>query len=243
MGGHTDEKLIFNGKRLDGRRFDEVRPMKAEIGQLKRADGSGSFKFGDTWAIAGVHGPRKVFPRREEKADRAILRAEYRMAPFSTGERSRPGPNRRSTEISMVTRKALLPVLFTEEFPKTAIDADIEILQAGASTRCAGINAAAIALADAGVPMRDLVSSCSAGVINGQIVLDVSGKEDTAGELDMPIAYYHGKKEITLIQMDGIAAPERVKELLKLAIKGCEQVYEVQKQALRAKYVVTDETE
>lgn len=222
--------------RFDGRQNDELRPITAAAGILKNADGSALFKLGNTVAIAGVYGPRKVFPKHEEEAERAILRTKYSMAPFATVERGRPGPSRRSHEISLVTRQALMPVIFLEEFPKTAIDVHIEILQADASTRCVGINAAAIALADAGVPMKDLVASCSAGKVNGEIILDIAGKEDTEGELDLPIAYYPKKNHITLLQMDGIAAKQDVKDIVKLAIKGTEQIYEAQKNALRKKY-------
>lgn len=224
--------------RPDGRKFDETRPMEAKVGVLPRADGSAMFKFGTTIALAGVYGPRKVFPKHQEEAEKAILRTTYRMASFSTQERTRPGHNRRSQEISMVTRNAILPVIFVEEFPKTALDVTIDILQADASTRCAGINAAVLALADAGVPMRGLVSSCSAGVVNGNIVLDIAGAEDTEGEVDFPVALYHHKKEITLMQMDGIVAQDKVKEILKLAMRGCEKVAEVQKAALREKFKV-----
>ena len=237
MGGKSDVVLIKNGKRLDGRALDELRPINAEVGVLNRAQGSARFSFGSTTAIAGVYGPQKVYPKRMEEAERAILRTDYRMAPFSTTERSRPGPSRRSTEISFVTRNAILPVIITEEFPKTSIDAVIEILQADASTRCCGINAAVMALADAGIPMRDLVASCSAGKINGTTVLDVAGEEDMSGEVDMPVAYYPKRKEVTLLQLDGIITPEEAKEVLKLAVKGCEQVYKKMQDALRSKYL------
>ena len=230
------EKLIKNDKRIDGRKLDDLRPIEAKVGVLKKADGSAFFKLGDTMAIAGVYGPKKVHPRHAEEAEKAILRTKYNMAPFSTETRSRPGHNRRSTEISFVTRQAIEPVLFLEEFPKTAIDVHIEVLQANASTRCVGINAASLALADAGVPMRDLIASCSAGIVEGKKVLDISGKEDTEGELDLPIAYYPRKKTITLLQMDGLAKRSDVKQLIELAIKGCEKIYEKQKQALRKKY-------
>lgn len=235
---NEDIKLIVNGIRSDGRKLDQLRPIEARVGVLKRADGSAFFRIGNTMAIAGVLGPRKVYPKHMEEADSAILRTDYKMAPFSTTDRSRPGPNRRSTEISMVTRKALTPVVFLEEFPKTTIDVFIEIIQADASTRCAGINAAALALADAGIPMRDLVASCSAGIVEGQVVLDVAGKEDTSGELDLPIAYYPKKKQITLLQMDGIVPPEQFKKILHLAVKGAEKIYEEQKKALRARYEI-----
>ncbi len=229
-------QLIKNGIRIDGRKFDELRPIEAKVGVLKRASGSAMFKIGNTIAIAGVMGPRKVYPKFLEDPESAILRTEYKMAPFSTTERSRPGTNRRSTEISMVTRKALIPALFLEEFPRTTIDVYIDVIQADASTRCAGINAAALALADAGIPMRDLVSSCSAGIVEDHVIMDIAGKEDTKGEVDFPIAYYPKEKQITLLQMDGLAKREQFKKILELAVKGAQKINEVQKQALRAKY-------
>ena len=226
--------------RYDGRRNDELRPIEAKVGVLRNAEGSALFKFGNTFAVAGVYGPRKVHPKHEEEAERAVLRTRYSMAPFATTERSRPGPSRRSQEISFVIRQALESVIFLGEFPKTAIDVHIEVLQADASTRCAAINAAALALADAGLPMRDLIASCSAGIVNSETFLDIAGKEDTEGELDLPIAYYPMKKEITLLQMDGIASKEHVKEIIRLAISGCEQVYEEQKNALKSKYIAEE---
>ncbi len=229
-------ELIKNGIRHDGRKLDELRPMHAAVGVLKNAEGSAMFRLGNTIAVAGVYGPRRCFPKHQEDSERAILRTKYNMAPFATSERNRPGTNRRSTEISLVTRQAILPLLFLNEFPKTAIDVHIEVLQADASTRCCGINAAVLALADAGLPMRDLVASCSAGKVGEYTVLDVAGKEDTEGELDLPVAYYPKKKQITLLQMDGITDSKEVKEIIKLAIHGCEKISEVQKQALRNKY-------
>jgi exosome complex component RRP41 len=222
--------------RIDGRKFDETRPISAAVGVLKKADGSAMFRLGDTVALAGVFGPRKVFPKHQEEAERAIIRTKYNMSAFATVERSRPGTSRRSTEISFVTRQALTPILFLDEYPRTAIDVHIEVLQADASTRCVGINAACLALADAGIPMRDLIASCSAGRVNGQVVLDIAGKEDTEGEVDLPIAYYPKKKQITLLQMDGIVNKQEVKDIISLAIKGAEKIHEVQKQALKNKY-------
>ncbi len=229
-------ELIKDGIRYDGRKVDELRPMEAKVGVLKNADGSAMFKLGNTVAVAGVYGPRKVYPKHQEEAERAILRTKYNMAPFATSERNRPGTNRRSTEISMVTRNAILPLLFLDDFPKTAIDVHIEILRADASTRCVGINAAVLALADAGVPMRGFVASCSAGIVEGKVVLDIAGKEDTEGELDLPVAYYPEKDEVTLLQMDGITNNAEAKEIIKLAVKGAKDMIEVQKNALREKY-------
>ncbi|MFH1420358.1 MAG: exosome complex exonuclease Rrp41 [Candidatus Aenigmatarchaeota archaeon] len=225
-----------NYKRIDGRKNDELRAIEAKVGVLKNAIGSAYFRLGNSFAIAGVFGPREVHPRHATDVDRAVLRTTYSMAPFATTERARPGPSRRSKEISLVTRQALTPVVVLEDYPKTAIDVRIEVLQADASTRCVGINAASLALADAGVPMRDLVASCSAGIVAGNVLLDIAGKEDTEGMLDLPVAYYPKKNMITLLQMDGIVDKERVKQIIELAMKGCKQIHEVQCKALREKY-------
>ncbi len=225
--------------RLNNRKDDELRPIEAKVGVIKNAIGSAMFRLGNTIAIAGVFGPREVHPRHATEATRAVLRTTYAMSPFATDDRGRPGPSRRSSEIGLVTKQALKEVIFLEDFPKTAIDVRIELIQADASTRCVGINAAALALADAGIPMRDLVASCSAGIVDGKVLLDIEGKEDTNGELDLPIAYYPKEKKLTLLQMDGMTNNKQMKEIIKLAIKGCEQIYEAQKKALREKYDIS----
>ena len=79
-------ELITNGIRIDGRKLDELRPIYAAVGVLKNANGSAMFKLGNTTAIAGVFGPRKVFPKHQEEAERAIIRTKYNMQqPNATG--------------------------------------------------------------------------------------------------------------------------------------------------------------
>ena len=235
------EKLIVNGKRLDGRAPDELRQLKIEMGVLKRADGSAHVELGDNKVLAAVYGPREMHPRHLQQPDMAVFRCRYNMAPFSVEERKRPGPDRRSVEISKVTRQAIEPVLFLELYPRSAVDVFIEILQADAGTRTAGITAAAVALADAGIPMRDLVSAVAVGKIDGTIVMDLTKDEDQWGTTDMPVAIIPRKKLITLLQMDGHFTTEEFRRALDLAFKGCEQVYEAQRQALRERYVVKGE--
>jgi len=231
------EKLIVKGKRLDGRKMDELRPIKIEVGVLKRADGSCYLELGENKIMAAVYGPREVHPRHLQEATQAIVRYRYNMASFSVEDRKRPGPDRRSVEISKVSRESIEPLVIKECFPKAAVDIFVEILQADAGTRTAGINAASVALADAGIPMRGLVSSCAAGKIDGQIVLDPMKEEDNYGEADMPIAMVMPDK-ITLLQMDGHFTQDEFKQAFELAKKGCAQIYEMQREALIAKYGV-----
>ena len=212
--------MIVKGKRLDGRELDECRPIKTEVGVIKQSQGSAKFSFGATQALAGIQGPREMHPRGLQESTRTKLRCYYFMAPFSTSDRIRPGRRRRSTEISKVIAEALQNVVFLAEYPKTATDVFMEILQADASTRCAALNAASMALAQAGMPMRDLVSSCAVGKVDGKLVLDVSGVEDNYGEVDMAVATVGGSDRFVLLQVDGVLSLDEFKKLLELARKG-----------------------
>lgn len=229
-------ELIKDGKRLDGRGFDELRPIKIEVGVLKRADGSCYFELGDNKAIAAVYGPREMHPRHLQDAKTAVVTYKYNMAPFSVNDRKRPGPDRRSVEISKVSRDALDPVILKEYYPKTAIEVYVELLQSDAGTRTAGINAASVALAAAGIPMRDLVSSVAVGKIDGEVVLDLDATEDNNGEADMPMAMVARTDTITMLQMDGRLTKDEFNKGMKLAMGACREIYELQRKALIDKY-------
>jgi len=224
-------------KRENNRKPEEIRPIVMKAGVIKNADGSAMVSMGKTTAIAAVYGPTAMHPKRFQHYNRAFLRTVYKMVPFSTTERVRPGPSRRSIEISKVIREALEPAIFLEEYPKTAINIHIDVIQANAGTRTAAINAASVALADAGIFMRDLVVSVAAGKIGNEVTLDLGGKEEDMSKCDLPIAYMPRKKEITLLQMDGNVNSKEAKEIMNAAIKGCETLYKKQKEALRAKWV------
>lgn len=224
-------------KRASGRKLTEIRPMKAQVGIIPNADGSALFAFGDTVAIAAVYGPRLLHPQHMQDPSTAILRVNYDLLSFSVYDRKKPGPSRRSQEISKVTEWALLPALDIKEFQNTVIDVQIYILQADAGTRTAGINAASLALAHAGIPMKSLVCSVALGKLDKQLVVDVDKSEEDfeegEGATDLPIAKLANSDQITLMQLDGKIQPESIKEIFKLANKACEEIYEVQKKALK----------
>lgn len=238
------EKLIDKkGLRLDGRKPDELRPIKIEVGALSNADGSAYIEQGKNKILAAVYGPKEVHPKHMALPDRMVLRCRYHMAPFSVQERKSPAPSRREIELSKVIREAVEPAIFMEYYPRTAIDVFVEVLQADGSTRCASITAASLALADAGIPMRDLVAACSAGKVDDTIVLDLMDTEDKVGSADVPVAFMPNLEVITLLQMDGILTPEEFEKTVNLAIEGCKKIYALQKEALRAKYISVKEVE
>ncbi len=230
-------KLINEqGIRTDGRRIDELRPIKIEVGVLKNADGSAYIEFGKNKIVVAVYGPKEVHPKHMALSDRSVLRCRYHMSPFSVEERKNPAPSRREIEISKVTREALEPALMLDDYPRTAIDVYIEVLQADGGSRCAGISAASVALADAGINMRDLVAACAAGKVDETIVIDINDEEDKEGQADMPIAYMPNLNQISLMQVDGILSKEEYKKCLETAVEGCKKVYRLQKEALMKKY-------
>jgi exosome complex component RRP41 len=238
------EKLIDKkGLRLDGRKPEELRSIKIEVGVLSNADGSAYIQQGKNRILAAVYGPRELHPKHLARPDRTVLRCRYHMAPFSVQERKSPAPSRRDIELSKVIREALEPSVFIEYYPRTGIDVFVEILQADGGTRCASITAASLALADAGIPMRDLVAACAAGKVDDTIVLDLMDTEDKKGAADVPVALMPNVDAITLLQMDGILTFDEFEKAVNLALEGCRKIYQMQKEALKTKYVSVNEVE
>ena len=233
----TDIVLLDDkGIRCDGRKIDEPRNIMIKAGVLKNANGSAYIEFGENKILAGVFGPRDVHPKHLANTDRGILRCRYHMEPFSVSERKNPEPCRRKIEISKVIKEALEPAVMLENFPRTVVDVYIEVLQADGGSRCAALDAAAVALADAGIPMRDMVSACAAGKVADTIVLDINNEEDQEGQADMPVAYMPNLEKVTLLQLDGVLTPAEYKKCIETAINGCKIVYEIQKKALKDKF-------
>ena len=238
------ERLIDeNGRRVDGRLPDEMRALRIEAGVLRNADGSAYVELGNNKVIAAVYGPREVIPRHDALPDRAVLRCKYTMLPFSVEERKSPQPSRREIELSKVIREALAPAIFLSEYPRTAIEVYIHILEADGGTRTASITAGAVALADAGIAMKDLVAAIAVGKIGDLLVLDINGVEDRYGDGDMPIAMMPSRGEITLLQADGVFTPQELEEALALAQKAIQKIYAEQIRALKSKYEAVKEGE
>ncbi len=231
------EKLIDEkGLRIDGRRLDQLRPIKLEVGILDKADGSAYIEQGKNKILAAVYGPREAHPKHIALPERAVIRCRYHMAPFSVDERKSPAPSRREMELSKVIRESLEPVVLTELYPRTMIDLFVEILQSDGGSRCAGITVASLALADAGIPMRELVSACAVGKIEGKLALDLSDAEDKYGEADLPVAFVPNANMVTLLQMDGGLTPDEFEKGLGMAVEACRSIHTMQREALKKKY-------
>jgi exosome complex component RRP41 len=230
-----------NGVRLDGRKLDELRPIKMDVGVLDKADGSAYVEHGKNRIMAAVYGPREAHPKHIALADRAVIKCRYHMAPFSVEERKSPAPSRRELELSKVIREALENSVMSEAYPRTSIDIFIEILQSDGGSRCAGITAASLALADAGVPLKEIVAACAVCKIDGKIALDASDIEDKQGDADLPIAFMPKSGVITLLQMDGSLTEQEFNQALDMGITACKKISEMQVEALKRKYISVKE--
>ncbi|MGB1660019.1 MAG: exosome complex exonuclease Rrp41, partial [Candidatus Poseidoniaceae archaeon] len=158
------------------------------------------------------------------------------MAPFSTGDRIRPGFNRRSREISKVTAESLESVVLVERYPRSKIRVEIEILAAEAGTRCAGITAASVALADAGIPMRDMIVGVASGKIEDTVVLDLDKAEDNYGQADLPVGILPNTGEIAFLQMDGDLSIEEYNLAMEYNHKAAKEIHEIMVDALKRRY-------
>ncbi len=229
--------LIVNNKRLDGRDFDELRPINIKAGVIENASGSAYVEWGNNKILAAVYGPKEVTPRHMTDPSKAIIKCRYTMAPFSSlSEHGRSGPSRRSTEISKVAKEVFENVVFLNEFPGSEIDIFIEVLQGDGGTRAAGITAASVALASAGIPMRDLVYAVSVGRIDDKLALDLNMIEDNYSDSDMPIAVAPRDNDIVLLQMDGGLSREQLSRCISIVLNAGKDISKKQVEALKESY-------
>lgn len=235
-----EKQIVYvdsKGKRLDGRKQNELRPIKITAGVIPRADGSAYLEWGQNKIYAAVYGPRECLPKHTASPYKAVIKFNYRMAAFSVPDRKNPRPGRREIEISKVCGDALERAIFVERFPNTQIDITVEIVDSNAGSRIAALAAASVACADAGLPMRDMVSGTGVGKAGGKIIVDLDkDEEDAPDAVDIPLAILPNSKEIVLLQLDGVMTKKEWEEAYKVGVEASMEVYEIQKQALKAKF-------
>ncbi len=243
----TEEKIPDykkDKKRVDGRKMDELRPISIKVGVLPNADGSAYLEWGQNKVYAAVYGPREALPKHTQNPYKAVVKVTYRMATFSVPERKQPRPNRRDMEISKVLGEALTKVIFTEQFPNTEIGVYVEVVDSNAGSRVACLTAASCALANAGIPMKDLVAATGIGKAFGELIVDLNkDEEDAPDAVDIPFGIMPNSGEIVLLQMDGLLTKEEWAKLVPLGMKACADVYAVQKKALQEKFSLSEVSE
>ena len=200
--------LLDEGKRVDGRKIQQLRPLSSEVGLLPRTHGSGLFKRGQTQVLTvatlGALGDAQIIDGLDTEEYRRYIH-HYNFPSFSVGE-TKPsrGPGRREIGHGALAERALVPVIPSEEEFPYAIRLVSEVLSSNGSTSQGSICGSTLALMDAGVPIKAPVAGISVGLVTeGErfiTILDIQGLEDFFGDMDFKVA--GTKKGITAIQMD-----------------------------------------
>ena len=220
--------LLDDGKRVDGRGIDEIRPLAAEVGLLPRVHGSGLFTRGQTQVLTtvtlGSSGDAQLLDGIDDETSKRYMH-HYNFPSYSVGE-TKPsrGPGRREIGHGALAERALLPVIpSVEEFPYT-LRLVSEVVSSNGSTSQASICGSTLALMDAGVPIKAPVAGISCGLVTEgdrfMTMVDIQGLEDFFGDMDFKVGGTH--KGITAIQMDlkvhGLT-PAIIKEALEKTYK------------------------
>jgi len=230
------EYILEEGRRVDGRRLDEIRPMYAEVGLLPRTHGSGLFQRGQTQVLTTVTlggiGDVQTLDGVDLEEKKRYMH-HYNFPGFSVGEaKTSRGPGRREIGHGALAERALEPVIPSEEEFPYAIRLVSEVLMSNGSTSQGSVCGSTLALMDAGVPIKAPVAGISAGLVTDEenpdrfvTFMDIQGIEDFFGDMDFKVA--GTKKGITAIQMDikvdGLSY-EIIRQALELTRKGRIQI-------------------
>ena len=220
--------LLDDGKRVDGRGINEIRPLAAEVGVLPRVHGSGLFTRGQTQVLTtctlGMLDMAQLLDGIDDQTEKRYMH-HYNMPSYSVGE-TRPsrGPGRREIGHGALAERSLLPVIPSkEEFPY-AIRLVSEVLSSNGSTSQGSVCGSTLALMDAGVPIKAPVAGISCGLITEEdrwmTMVDIQGVEDFFGDMDFKVA--GTKKGITSIQMD-LKIDGLTYDIIKEALEKCEK--------------------
>ncbi|XP_021916028.1 exosome complex component RRP41 isoform X2 [Zootermopsis nevadensis] len=218
--------LSDQGLRLDGRRANELRQIRCKLGVFSQPDGSAYLEQGNT-KIRGS--------RTKSLHDKALVNCQYSMATFSTGERKRrPRGDRKSQEMSMHLRQALQAAIRVEVYPRSQIDIFVEVLQADGGNYCACVNAATLAIMDAGIPMKEYMVACTASLGNGDVPLvDISHLEENSGGPNLTVAALPLSGQVALMEMSQRFHLDHLPKVVECALQGCRDIHQILDQAVR----------
>jgi len=207
--------------------------MRCSMTVLPAADGSATFESGNTKVLAAAYGPRETRLRSDALHDRCTIKVEFSQAAFSSDQRRRRTKgDRRSLELGRVIQRALETVVMTDLMPRSQIDLNVVVLQSDGGVRAAAMNACVLALADAGVPLRDTMAACSAGYLDSTTILDINKLEASGGGPEVHVASMVNVDKVVLVQSDNKCGVDVFEPVYHLALEGCKVVAGVMREAM-----------
>jgi len=224
--------------RTDGRQDDQLRPIYLRLGTTLHAQGSCYLELGATKVTAAVYGPREV-ARRSEFSTTGQLSCELKFAPFSCRSRRGYIPDNQERELSQTLHTAVEPAVCLHEFPKSNVDVFVYVLEDNGGALAAAITAVSAALADASVPMYDLVAATALRHTGGSDMLDPDSSdlrrepatpEDDHG--DVTVGYMPQQQQVTCLYSEGVFSAAALDSAVRTLTTACQQVNGVVRERL-----------
>ncbi|KAG5673542.1 hypothetical protein PVAND_003582 [Polypedilum vanderplanki] len=240
----AQELLSLQGLRIDGRRQNELRQIQCRLGVLERCDGSAYMLHGNTKVIASISGPKhptKNSANKNRGGDEFIFNVRVKFATFSkNGERQKVVKNSKKLgEIEINLKNIFKSVILVEKYEKSQLDLNIEILQTDGSEICTVVNAATLALIDAGICMKEYICACTASLTNdGVALLDVSHLEEICGGPTLTIAALprtgDHEQSVAYVELSQKFYLKDLNKIFDCALMGCEKIRGILDEAIRS---------
>ncbi|KAL2916641.1 3'-5'-exoribonuclease [Polyrhizophydium stewartii] len=221
--------------RPDKRRRDQIRSLYTKTGSVTQANGSAYVEAGNIKVLCAVYGPRQS-SSKNSSSNTGTLQCDFKYAPFSGGKRRGYAKDDQEKEFSLVLEQALTPAVRLEQYPKSTIQAFVLVLENDGSlaSLAAAISCAALALANAGIEMNDLVTACAAGYFGSAVCLDPTLDEEAVQSGAVLLSYMPVLNEVTHLIQTGEIAPAQCVQAVELCIGACSQIHTVTQEALLA---------
>ncbi|OAF66506.1 hypothetical protein A3Q56_05768 [Intoshia linei] len=213
--------------RQDGRKADEFRQIDAKIGTLSQPDGSATWSQGNCKLLVAVYGPRECRSNRGSYKDKASVKCEYRrpVSVFSE-KKKRNRSDRMSNDNELYIKHLFESVLLTNLYPASQIEIIVEVMQSDGSELTMAINAICLALIDATIPMKDVVSAVTVGYANNELFVNPTQTELYASDMILEFAMLITSETVMHLHMTGTTDCSKLQNIMNYASKKCLEMYE-----------------
>eukprot|EP00252_Welwitschia_mirabilis_P024717 TRINITY_DN7425_c0_g1_i2.p1 TRINITY_DN7425_c0_g1~~TRINITY_DN7425_c0_g1_i2.p1 ORF type:complete len:266 (+),score=69.14 TRINITY_DN7425_c0_g1_i2:144-941(+) len=225
-------EIVHDGIRSDGRRPLECRPAFLKTGAVTAAAGSAYAEFGGTKVIVSIFGPRES-KKAQAYSDIGRLNCSVSFATFSTRVRSKLSQGIEDREYTMMLHKALEGSVMLHTFPKTTVDVFALVIESGGGDLPVVITCAALALADAGIMMFDLVSAVSLSSVGKEIIIDPTLEEEESEEGGLMIACMPSRNEVTQLTITGEWSSTMIAEAMEICLDACSKLADLLRTSLK----------
>ena len=222
--------LSDQGYRIDGRKPHELRRIRCNLSVFMQADGSAYIEQGNTKVLAAIYGPHEPSPNKKNVVpqDKCYINCEYSQATFSTAERKNVSRgDRKGQDMSAHIKQTFQAAILTSLYPKSQIDIYLQVLHADGSHYSACVNAATLALIDAGIAMKDFVCSCSSSLFKGTALIDINHLEESADCAEFFAAYLPKLDQIVYSEMNGRLHADELSKVIDAVVTGCKDIFSV----------------